>query len=65
MANYEQAKWLLFFRPTIVAKIINADDAVGHKWLTHLPDAVAVTMADKLPGKLARTLCASDTNQLP
>ncbi len=30
-------------------KIINADDAVGHKWLTHLPDAVAVTMADKLP----------------
>lgn len=49
MANYEQAKWLLFSTHHSGEKIINADDAVGHKWLTHLPDAVAVTMADKLP----------------
>ncbi|CDG20330.1 UDP-N-acetylmuramoyl-L-alanyl-D-glutamate--2, 6-diaminopimelate ligase [Xenorhabdus poinarii G6] len=49
MANYEEAKWLLFSRHHVKQKIINADDAVGQKWLARLPDAVAVTMENNLP----------------
>ncbi len=25
-------------------KVINADDEIGHQWLTELPDAIAVSM---------------------
>lgn len=49
MAHYEEAKWLLFSTHHSGEKIINADDAVGLKWLSRLPDAVAVTMDNNLP----------------
>ena len=49
MASYEAAKWLLFSTHHSGEKIINADDDVGQKWLLRSPDAVAITMEDKLP----------------
>nr|WP_306309289.1 UDP-N-acetylmuramoyl-L-alanyl-D-glutamate--2,6-diaminopimelate ligase [Xenorhabdus anantnagensis] len=49
MENYEDAKWLLFSSHNAKQKIINADDAVGQKWLSRLPDAVAVSMENNLP----------------
>ncbi|WP_340619514.1 UDP-N-acetylmuramoyl-L-alanyl-D-glutamate--2,6-diaminopimelate ligase [Xenorhabdus siamensis] len=49
MKNYEEAKWLLFSNHEVKQKIINADDEVGLKWLSCLPEAVAVTMENRLP----------------
>jgi len=49
MAHYEQAKWLLFSTHHGGEKIINADDEVGQRWLAKSPDAVAVTMEQRLP----------------
>jgi len=49
MEHYEQAKWLLFSTHHSGEKIINADDEVGQRWLAKSPDAVAVTMEQRLP----------------
>ncbi|CCW31419.1 UDP-N-acetylmuramoyl-L-alanyl-D-glutamate--2,6-diaminopimelate ligase [Xenorhabdus nematophila F1] len=49
MDHYENAKWMLFSNHDVKQKIINADDAVGQKWLSRLPEAVAVTMENCLP----------------
>ncbi len=49
MASYEAAKWLLFSTHQAQQHVINADDAVGCRWLSQLPRAVAVSMEDKLP----------------
>ncbi len=49
MQNYEDAKWQLFSTHNSEQKIINADDSVGQRWLAKLPDAVAVSMENKLP----------------
>ncbi|PNM27002.1 UDP-N-acetylmuramoyl-L-alanyl-D-glutamate--2,6-diaminopimelate ligase [Yersinia enterocolitica] len=49
MAGYEAAKWLLFSTHQSEHKIINADDEVGRRWLGQLPQAVAVSMEDKVP----------------
>ncbi|OTA17108.1 cyanophycin synthetase [Xenorhabdus vietnamensis] len=49
MENYEDAKWLLFNSHNVKQKIINVDDAIGLKWSTRLPDAVAVSMENNLP----------------
>ncbi|MDC9580997.1 UDP-N-acetylmuramoyl-L-alanyl-D-glutamate--2,6-diaminopimelate ligase [Xenorhabdus sp. PR6a] len=49
MENYQEAKWRLFSNHNVKQKIINADDAVGQKWLSRLPDAVAVSMENNLP----------------
>src|SRR5476649_1403280 len=49
MAHYEAAKWRLFADDKVAERIINADDAVGLRWLAKLPRAVAVSMADNLP----------------
>lgn len=49
MLRYEQAKWLLFSSHRVDKMIINADDAVGARWLAKLPQAVAVTMDNALP----------------
>ncbi|CAM3322982.1 MULTISPECIES: UDP-N-acetylmuramoyl-L-alanyl-D-glutamate--2,6-diaminopimelate ligase [Yersinia] len=48
MASYEAAKWLLFSTHQAEHKIINADDDVGQRWLSQLPQAVAVSMEDKV-----------------
>lgn len=44
MTGYEAAKWLLFSEHHYGQAIINADDEVGGRWLSQLPDAVAVAM---------------------
>ncbi|MCW7547598.1 UDP-N-acetylmuramoyl-L-alanyl-D-glutamate--2,6-diaminopimelate ligase [Photorhabdus sp. APURE] len=49
MEHYEAAKWLLFSTHNVKQQIINADDEIGLKWLSHLPQAVAVTMENRLP----------------
>ncbi|MEQ2026553.1 UDP-N-acetylmuramoyl-L-alanyl-D-glutamate--2,6-diaminopimelate ligase [Xenorhabdus szentirmaii] len=49
MENYENAKWMLFSNHDVRQKIINADDEIGQKWLTRLPEAIAVTMENRLP----------------
>jgi len=49
MQHYEEAKWQLFSTHESEQKIINADDSVGQRWLAKLPDAVAVSMENKLP----------------
>ncbi|QUG77141.1 UDP-N-acetylmuramoyl-L-alanyl-D-glutamate--2,6-diaminopimelate ligase [Erwinia sp. E602] len=60
MAGYEAAKWLLFAEHQVGQAIINADDEVGRRWLSKLPDAVAVTMEDNLqPGCHGRWLKAT------
>lgn len=57
MANYEAAKWSLFAAHSVGQAIINADDEVGLRWLSKLPDAVAVTMQGNLqPGGHGRWL---------
>ncbi|CBJ82599.1 UDP-N-acetylmuramoylalanyl-D-glutamate 2,6-diaminopimelate ligase [Xenorhabdus bovienii str. Jollieti] len=61
MENYEEAKWLLFSSHDVKQKIINADDDVGQKWLTRLPETVAVTMENRLPKNWSgRWLSTSD-----
>ncbi|RXA96833.1 UDP-N-acetylmuramoyl-L-alanyl-D-glutamate--2,6-diaminopimelate ligase [Yersinia sp. 2105 StPb PI] len=49
MASYEAAKWLLFSTHQSEHKIINADDEVGRRWLSQLPQAVAVSMENNVP----------------
>lgn len=49
MASYEAAKWLLFSTHQSEHKIINADDEVGRRWLSQLPQAVAVSMESQVP----------------
>lgn len=49
MQHYEEAKWQLFSSHQSGQKIINADDSVGQRWLGMLPDAVAVSMENRLP----------------
>ncbi|SFN77333.1 UDP-N-acetylmuramoyl-L-alanyl-D-glutamate--2,6-diaminopimelate ligase [Xenorhabdus japonica] len=49
MENYEDAKWQLFSSHNVKQKIINSDDAVGQKWLSRLPDAVAVSVENNVP----------------
>ncbi|EOI5797904.1 UDP-N-acetylmuramoyl-L-alanyl-D-glutamate--2,6-diaminopimelate ligase [Cronobacter dublinensis] len=48
MDHYEAAKWLLFSSHHYGQAIINADDDVGRRWLTQLPDAVAVSMENNI-----------------
>ncbi|VFP82037.1 UDP-N-acetylmuramoyl-L-alanyl-D-glutamate--2,6-diaminopimelate ligase [Candidatus Erwinia haradaeae] len=48
---YEDAKWLLFSTHKTQKIIINADDAIGKKWLLKLPNAVAVTINNQYPIK--------------
>ncbi len=63
MAQYEQAKWLLFSTHQSGEKVINADDDVGLRWLEKTPDAVAVTMTQRLPaGWQGRWVCANEVN---
>ncbi|MGL4859939.1 MAG: UDP-N-acetylmuramoyl-L-alanyl-D-glutamate--2,6-diaminopimelate ligase [Enterobacteriaceae bacterium] len=49
MQQYQAAKWLLFSSHQVGKIIINADDSVGSQWLARLPQAVAVSMENKLP----------------
>ena len=49
MESYEAAKWLLFSTHNTKSQIINADDAIGLKWLQRLPQACAVTMENRIP----------------
>lgn len=49
MAAYEAAKWRLFSELAVGVRIINADDPIGARWLTQLPDAVAVALSAPLP----------------
>ncbi len=49
MAQYEAAKWLLFSTHKAKKYVINADDEVGLRWLSRLPQAVAVSMEDNIP----------------
>ncbi|MEH2921699.1 UDP-N-acetylmuramoyl-L-alanyl-D-glutamate--2,6-diaminopimelate ligase [Samsonia erythrinae] len=59
MESYEAAKWTLFTDHRVGQMIINADDEVGLRWLSKLPDAVAVTMENNLvPGCRGRWLKA-------
>jgi UDP-N-acetylmuramoyl-L-alanyl-D-glutamate--2,6-diaminopimelate ligase len=44
MLNYESAKWLLFSEHEVIKSIINADDEAGYRWLSRIPDAIAVTL---------------------
>ncbi|CAM3751065.1 UDP-N-acetylmuramoyl-L-alanyl-D-glutamate--2,6-diaminopimelate ligase [Xenorhabdus thuongxuanensis] len=63
MENYEGAKWRLFSDHGVKQKIINVDDAVGQKWLSRLPDAVAVSMENNLPENWqGRWLSASEVH---
>ncbi|WP_058912246.1 UDP-N-acetylmuramoyl-L-alanyl-D-glutamate--2,6-diaminopimelate ligase [Entomohabitans teleogrylli] len=48
MEHYEAAKWQLFSSHVYGQAIINADDDVGQRWLANLPDAVAVSMDDRI-----------------
>lgn len=45
MAGYEAAKWMLFSEHHCGQAVINIDDDVGQRWLSQLPDAIAVGMA--------------------
>ncbi|MFP1762863.1 UDP-N-acetylmuramoyl-L-alanyl-D-glutamate--2,6-diaminopimelate ligase [Lonsdalea quercina] len=58
MAHYEEAKWALFAEHQVGEAIINADDAVGRRWLSRLPDAVAVTLGASRPEGRSRWLQA-------
>lgn len=63
MANYEAAKWLLFSEHEYGQAVINADDEVGRRWLTRLPDAVAVAMDTPLnPDQHGRWLVATQVD---
>lgn len=44
MVRYEAAKWSLFAEHQVGQVIINADDEVGRRWLSQLPNAIAVSM---------------------
>ncbi|MFQ9623791.1 MAG: Mur ligase family protein, partial [Enterobacteriaceae bacterium] len=48
MEHYEAAKWLLYSTHHCGQAIVNADDEVGRRWLAKLPDAVAVSMEDRI-----------------
>ncbi|KNC06562.1 UDP-N-acetylmuramoylalanyl-D-glutamate--2,6-diaminopimelate ligase [Klebsiella sp. RIT-PI-d] len=63
MEHYEAAKWLLYSTHHFGQAIVNADDEVGRRWLTKLPDAVAVSMADHInPDCHGRWLKAVDVH---
>ncbi|WP_409308187.1 UDP-N-acetylmuramoyl-L-alanyl-D-glutamate--2,6-diaminopimelate ligase [Pectobacterium sp. B1J-3] len=63
MESYEAAKWSLFSEHHVGQAIINADDEVGRRWLSKLPDAVAVTMESNLvPGCRGRWLKATSVD---
>ncbi|PPI88648.1 UDP-N-acetylmuramoyl-L-alanyl-D-glutamate--2,6-diaminopimelate ligase [Candidatus Pantoea edessiphila] len=47
MDIYESAKWSFFSKHIVNQIIINADDAIGFKWLTKLPNAVSVSLDQK------------------
>ncbi|MVW80796.1 bifunctional UDP-N-acetylmuramoyl-L-alanyl-D-glutamate--2,6-diaminopimelate ligase MurE/UDP-N-acetylmuramoyl-tripeptide--D-alanyl-D-alanine ligase MurF [Bordetella sp. 02P26C-1] len=47
MTKYEQAKARLFQWPGLAAAIINADDAVGARWLQSLPEGLAMGYSQK------------------
>ncbi|XBS70527.1 UDP-N-acetylmuramoyl-L-alanyl-D-glutamate--2,6-diaminopimelate ligase [Acerihabitans sp. KWT182] len=49
MERYEAAKWRLFADYPVAQRIINADDEVGRRWLSRLPEAVAVSVTGQLP----------------
>ncbi|WPD74766.1 UDP-N-acetylmuramoyl-L-alanyl-D-glutamate--2,6-diaminopimelate ligase [Dickeya fangzhongdai] len=59
MANYEAAKWRLFAEHQVGQKIINADDEVGRRWLSRLPEAVAVSVAGEIDAGRAHWLKAT------
>jgi UDP-N-acetylmuramoyl-L-alanyl-D-glutamate--2,6-diaminopimelate ligase len=59
LEQYIAAKWRLFSEHQVGQMIINADDAIGHQWLSQLPSAVAVTMQpDTLASRSGRWLAA-------
>lgn len=63
MPAYESAKKLLFTEHQVGEMILNADDEVGRRWLAALPDAVAVTMENRLqPGCHGRWVKADEVN---
>ena len=67
MANYAEAKKLLFTAHQPKNSIINADDAIGLSWLKELPQAVGVSLnEDQLVGhsgqKVFATSVAYSTN---
>lgn len=63
MEHYEAAKWLLYSTHHHGQAIINADDEVGRRWLEKLPDAVAVSMEDRInPNCRGRWLKAVEVN---
>lgn len=47
--QYKLAKWRLFSKLHVEHFIINIDDSVGYQWLFCLPNAVAVTIRNRLP----------------
>lgn len=61
--NYELTKWRLFSELHVEHYVINIDDDVGYRWLSYLPNAVAVTMANKLPKFwLGPWICVTQVN---
>ncbi|MFB6435115.1 MAG: UDP-N-acetylmuramoyl-L-alanyl-D-glutamate--2,6-diaminopimelate ligase [Candidatus Malihini olakiniferum] len=48
MESYADAKWSFFSKHKVGQAIINADDAIGKRWLEKLPDAVAVMLHNNL-----------------
>ncbi len=61
MAAYEAAKWQLFSRLKVGGRIINADDEVGRRWLSSLPEAVAVSVNNRLPESWTGQWLAAET----
>ncbi|URJ25220.1 UDP-N-acetylmuramoyl-L-alanyl-D-glutamate--2,6-diaminopimelate ligase [Candidatus Blochmannia ocreatus (nom. nud.)] len=49
ISQYSLAKWRLFSELRVEKYIINADDSFGCHWLHYLPQAVAITIKNKLP----------------
>ncbi len=63
MENYAAAKWRLFSTHQSQQQIVNADDDVGYRWLSRLPQAVAVSMENRLPcGWAGRWLVARNVS---
>ena len=47
MEDYGEAKFSLFSQHNCKRAVINVDDEVGEKWLSRLPDALAVSLTPK------------------
>ncbi len=61
MASYEAAK-RRFFAMDVGARVINADDEVGARWLTDYPDAIAISArprSESVAKDQAAWVCAS------